>query len=62
VKERRKTIPPKLKRISEEINEAIQEAKKIRELTIQEEVVEELDKVNAALEGAKKEIEKIMNP
>jgi hypothetical protein len=61
VKERRKTIPPKLKRISEEINEAIQEAKKIRELTIQEEVVQELDKVYAALEGAKKEIAKIMN-
>jgi hypothetical protein len=62
VKERRKTIPPKLKRISEEINAAIQEAKKIRELTIQEEVLQELDKVNAALEGAKKEIVKIMNP
>jgi hypothetical protein len=62
VKERRKTIPPKLKRISEQINDAIQEAKKIRELTIQEEVVQELDKVYAALEGAKKEISKIMNP
>jgi hypothetical protein len=62
VKERRKTIPPKLKRISEDINDAIQEAKKIGELTIQEEVLQELDKVNAALEGAKKEIAKIMNP
>jgi hypothetical protein len=48
VKERRKTIPPKLKRISEEINAAIQEAKKIRELTVQEEVVQELDKVYAS--------------
>jgi hypothetical protein len=62
VKERKKTIPLKLKRISEEISNAIQEAKKIRELTIQEEVVQELDKVNASLEGAKKEIAKILNP
>jgi len=60
VKERKKTIPPKLKQISKEIDDAIQEAKKIRELTIQEEVVQELDKVNAALEGAKREISKIM--
>lgn len=61
MKERRKTLPPKLKLISEEINDAIQEAKKIRELTIQEEVVLELDKVNATLEEAKKQITKIMH-
>ena len=61
MKERRKTLPPKLKLISEEINDAIQEAKKIRELTIQEEVVLELDKVNATLEVAKKQITKIMH-
>ena len=60
MKERRKTIPPKLKLISQGINDAIQEARKIRELTIQEEVVQELDKVNATLEEARKQISKIM--
>ena len=62
MKERRKTLPRKLKLISEEINDAIQEAKKIRELTKQEEVVLELDKVNASLEEARKHISKIMHP
>lgn len=62
MKERRKTLPPKLKLISEGINDAIHEAKKIRELTIQEEVVLELDKVNATLEEARKQITKIMHP
>jgi hypothetical protein len=61
VRERRKTLPPKLKQISEGIEDAIQEAKKIRELTIQEEVVQELDKVNASLEDARKQISKIMH-
>lgn len=61
MKERRKTLPPKLKQISQGIDEAIQEAKKIRELTVQEEVVQELDKVNATLEEAKKQISKIMH-
>lgn len=60
VKERKKTIPPKLRRISEEINDALQEAKKIKEIAIQEEVVQELDKVNATLEDAKKQITRIM--
>jgi len=60
VKERKTTLPPKLKKVSEGINDAIQEAKKIRELTIQEEVVLELDKVNATLEEARKQITKIM--
>jgi len=60
VKERKTTLPPKLKKISEGIDDAIQEAKKIRELTIQEEVVLELDKVNATLEEARKQITKIM--
>ena len=60
MKERRKTIPPKLRLISQGINDAIQEARKIRELTIQEEVVQELDKVNATLEEARKQISKIM--
>lgn len=49
-----------MKLISEGINDAIQEAKKIRELTIQEEVVLELDKVNATFEEARKQISKIM--
>ncbi len=60
MKERKTTLPPKLKKISEGIDDAIQEAKKIRELTIQEEVVLELDKVNATLEEARKQITKIM--
>ncbi len=60
MKERKTTLPPKLKKVSEGINDAIQEAKKIRELTIQEEVVLELDKVNATLEEARKQITKIM--
>ncbi len=62
VKERRKTLPPKLKQISNGINDAIQEAKRIREMSIQEEVVQELDKVNTTLEEAKKQIAKIMKP
>jgi hypothetical protein len=61
VKERRKTLPPKLKDISNEIENAIQEARKIKELTIQEEVILELDKVNATLEEARKQIVKIMH-
>ncbi|TMI41262.1 hypothetical protein E6H21_03095 [Candidatus Bathyarchaeota archaeon] len=60
MKARRKTIPPKLKLVSEAINDAIEEAKRIKELSIQEEVIVELDKVNAALEVAKEEITKIM--
>jgi hypothetical protein len=61
VKERRKTLPPKLKEISANIEDAIQEARKIRELTIQEEVIQELDRVNATLEEARKQIAKIMH-
>lgn len=60
MKERRKTIPPKLKLVSEAINDAIEEGKRIKEISIQEEVVVELDKVNAALEQAKAQIHKIM--
>ena len=60
MKERRKTLPPKLKVISEQIDDAIREAKKIRELSLQEEVVQELDKVNATLEEARKQISRIM--
>ncbi len=60
MKERGKTLPPKLKQISAEITDAIREAKKIRELSIQEEVVVELDNVDAVLEQAKKEIARIM--
>ena len=62
MKERRKTLPPKLKDISDDIENAIQEARKIKELTIQEEVLLELDKVNATLEEARKQITKIMHP
>ena len=60
VKERRKTLPPKLKQISDGIGDAIQEAKKIKEISIQEEVVEHLDRVNASLEEARKQISKVM--
>jgi len=60
MKERRKTIPPKLKLVSEAISDAIEEARRIKELSIQEEVVVELDKVDAALENAKEQIKKIM--
>ena len=60
MKARRKTIPPKLKLVSEAISEAIEEARRIKELSIQEEVVVELDKVNAVLEQARQQIAKIM--
>jgi hypothetical protein len=60
VKERRKTLPPRLRQISDAISEALKEAKKIRELTIQEEVVVELDKVNEALEQAKRQISRLL--
>lgn len=60
VKERRKTLPPKLKQISDGISDAIQEAKKIKEISIQEEVVEHLDRVNSSLEEARKQISKVM--
>ena len=62
MKERGKTLPPKLKQIAESITEAMDEAKKIKELTVQEEVLVELDKVNSALEHAKKAIAGIMRP
>jgi hypothetical protein len=60
MKKRRKTIPPKLKRVSDEISDAITEAKKIGEISIQEEVLLELERVSTALEQAKKEISRIM--
>ena len=60
MKERRKTLPPRLKQVSDDINEALKEAKKIRELTIQEEVVVELDKVNEALEQARRQIRRLL--
>ena len=60
MKERRRTIPPKLKLVSEAINNAIEEAKRIMELSVQEEVIVELDKVNVVLEQAKEQITKIM--
>ena len=61
VKERRKNLPPKLRQISDGINDAIQETKKIREMSIQEEVVQQLDKVNSSLEEARRQISKIMD-
>jgi len=61
MKRRQKTLPPKLKRVSEEISDAINDAKKIQEMSVQEEVLLELEKVKSALEQAKKEIARIMN-
>ena len=60
MKERRKTIPPKMKLVSDAIDDAIEEARRIKELSIQEEVIVELDKVNTALEHAREQIRKIM--
>ncbi len=60
IKDRRKTIPPKLSLVSEAISNAIGEARRVKELSIQEEVIVELDKVNAVLEQAKEQITKIM--
>ncbi len=60
MKERRNTLPPKLKHVAESIIEAMNEAKKIKELAIQEEVVVELDRVSSSLEQAMKEIARIM--
>jgi len=60
MKQRRKTLPPKLKRVSEEIGDALNEARKIQEMSVQEEVLIELEKVNSALEQARKEISRIM--
>ena len=53
MKDQRKTIQPKLKLLSEAISNAIEEARRVKELSIQEEVIVELDKVNAVLEQAK---------
>ena len=60
MKDRRKTIPPKLRLVSEAISNAIEEARRVKELSIQEEVIVELDKVNVVLEQAKEQITKIM--
>jgi len=60
MKDRRKTIPPKLKLVPEAISNAIEEPRRIKELSVQEEVIVELDKVNAILEQAKEQITKIM--
>ncbi len=59
-RDRRTTIPPKLKLVSEAISNAIEEARRIKEFSIQEEVIVELDKVNAVLEQAKEQITRIM--
>lgn len=60
MRERRKTLPPKLRQATDAITNAIQEARKIREIAIQEEVVAQLDKVTQSMEKAKKEITRIM--
>ena len=52
MKDRRKTIPPKLRLVSEAISNAIGKARRIKGPSIQEEVIVHLDKVNAVLEQA----------
>ena len=52
LKDRRKTIPPKLRLVSEAISNAIGKARRIKGPSIQEEVIVHLDKVNAVLEQA----------
>jgi len=54
------TILPKLKLVSEAISNEIEEARRVKELSIQEEVIVELDNINAVLEHAKEQITKIM--
>ena len=60
MKDRRKTIPPKLSLVSEAISNAIEEARRVKEPSIQKEVIVELEKVNAVLEQAKEQITNIM--
>ncbi len=60
MKDRRKTIPPKLRLVSEAISNAIEEARRVKEPSIQKEVIVELEKVNAVLEQAKEQITNIM--
>ncbi len=60
MKERRRSLPPKLKQVSDSISQAMDEARKIKGLAIQEEVLVELDKVSTALEKAKEAISAIM--
>ena len=60
MKARKKTLPPKLKRVSDEITDAIKEAKEIGEISTQEEVLVELEKVEAALAQARKEVSRIL--
>jgi len=52
MKDRSKTIPSKLKLVSEAISNAIGKARRIKGHSIQEEVIVHLDKVNAVLEQA----------
>ena len=42
MKDRRKTIPSKLKLVSEAISNTFEEARRIKELSVQEEVIVEL--------------------
>jgi len=44
LKERQKTLPPKLKLIAESTNEAMSEARRIKELAVQEEVLVQLER------------------
>ena len=60
MRERQRTLPPKLRKVTEAIDDAIAEAKKIREVAIQEEVVSLLTNCTHALEDAKKAIARIM--
>jgi len=58
-KTRKRNVRPKLSEVSDKIREAIEETRTIGDLTVQEEVLNELGKVDAVLARAKKEISKI---
>jgi len=47
--------------IAGSINEAMREARKIKELAVQEEDIVQLEKIDSMLEHAKKEIASIMH-
>ena len=58
-KTRKRSGRPKLSEVSDKIREAIEETRTIGDLTVQEEVLNELGKVDEVLARAKKEISKI---
>jgi hypothetical protein len=58
-KTRKRNLHPRLTEVSDKISEAIDETRTIRDLTVQEEVLDELGKVSAVLARARKAISKV---